>query len=130
LGERPEWRQLHPVGAAPSARRGPAYAVRTTGGGPADPVDLIVATGFDSLTGTHHNDVWRLRLDSPDGAWERLAGTDCASVTSPACRRSASAAYQPADDRLILVFGRDASGFFPDTFAFSFADLTWRRLSG
>ena len=130
LGDRPEWRRLQPAGAAPSARRSPAHAVRNAGGRRDDPVDLIVAAGFNAQSGIHHNDVWRLRLDSPDGAWERLADNDCASLTAPTCRRSAGAVYQPADDRLALVFGRDAGGFFRDTFTFSFADLTWRRLSG
>jgi hypothetical protein len=50
-------------------------------------------------------------------------------AAAPACRRSASAVYDRRHDRLVMVFGRDAQGFYADAWAFSLRDLRWRALA-
>jgi hypothetical protein len=114
LDATPAWSELHPAGPAPEARRSPAAAARplTDASGGRRGIDLLVTTGYTATTGAHHNDVWRLRLDSPDGTWTELSPDDCAAPPPvPACRRSASAVWDAAADRLVLLFGRNPSGF-------------------
>ena len=125
LDDTPEWRRLTPDGAAPEPRRSAAAAMRTTAGS----VQLLVAGGLNAETGAHFNDVWALTLGGDRAGWSRLAESACASTTAPACRRSASAAYDADRDRLVLLFGRDRDRFYADTWTFTIRDQRWRALA-
>lgn len=121
------WTQLDPEGVAPAPRRSAAYAMRTspfTGRS----ATFLVTGGLEPASGTHHNDVWALRLDGSRPRWVQLASDTCGS-SGPACRRSASAVFDPACDRLVVMFGRDASKFFDDTWSFDLRSKSWEMES-
>ena len=121
----PQWTKLTPAGTAPSARRSPAYATTSGRRG----IDLFITTGFDATTAAHHNDVWRLSLASFHGQWDELSPDDCSDETVPACRRSASAVWDAAGERLILLVGRDAGQFYDDVWAFDPRRQNWEPLA-
>ncbi len=121
----PAWQRLAPAGAAPAARRSAAYAMRVSHRA----VQLLVAGGLSAAGGAHFNDVWALTLGRDGAAWSQLAGSACSDGTAPACRRSASAVYDPRQDRLLVAFGRDAERFYGDTWAFDVRDRRWRTLA-
>jgi hypothetical protein len=122
----PASQRLTPAGAAPAPRRSAAYAMRRSDGS----VELLVAGGLNAASGAHFNDVWALTLTGDSAAWSEQAGSACAAPTAPACRRSASAIYDPRGDRLVLAFGRDGGAFYADTWAFGMRDQHWRELAG
>ena len=121
----PAWRRLTTAGPVPAPRRSPAAAMRTSGGS----AQLLVAGGLDAETGEHFNDLWALTLNSDNAGWSQLAESDCSSATAPACRRSASAAYDANRDRLLVLFGRDHDRFYADTWTFGIHDRRWRAAS-
>ncbi len=122
------WTRLAESGPQPAPRRSPAAAVRVAAGG----TQLVIATGLTSATGggpaVHHNDVWSLDLGDDSAQWVQLAA-DSPSA-GPAPRRSASAVWDPAADRLVVVFGRDAAQFFDETWSFDPSEGTWYQLPG
>ena len=48
----------------------------------------------------------------------------------PAPRRSASAVWDPAADRLVMAFGRDGDRFFDETWSFDPSARTWYQAPG
>ena len=125
LDTTPTWRKLMPAGPAPDPRRSAAAAMRTTAGS----VQLLVAGGLNAETGAHFNDVWALTLAADHAGWSRLAEAACSSASAPACRRSASAAYDANRNRLLLVFGRDHDRFYADAWTFTLRDRRWHALA-
>ncbi len=118
------WSELATVGQRPAARRSPAGAVRHHDGR----TELIVAMGFSPSTGQHHDDVWALDLADDAAVWVELdPGGD---PTDPAPRRSASGAYDDADDRFVMAFGRDADSFNDELWSFDLVNGSWTRLPG
>lgn len=118
----PTWTRLAPAGSPPAPRRSMAFATRDD--------ELLVFGGYSPQNSQHRNDVARLRLDSVQGRWETLSPGGCrAGRTGPTCRRSSSAAYDPQGDRLLVVFGRDATALFGDSYAFDLATATWSPLA-
>lgn len=125
LRGRAAWHRLAPLGAAPAPRRSPAYAMRVHGG----TSQLVLAGGLDAGTRAHTNDVWSLTVRGGHAAWRQRFASDCGAAAAPACRRSASAAYDPRRGELLMVFGRDAQRFFGDAWAFDLAGRRWRTLA-
>lgn len=118
----PAWTRLAVDGPRPAPRRSAAAAVRVAAGRP----ELVVATGLTTTTGVHHDDVWSLDLGSDTAQWVELEPDGTAG--GPAPRRSATAVYDAATDRLVTSFGRDAGSFFADTWAYHFATGEWHQL--
>jgi len=120
----PAWTELGTAGAAPAARRSPAGAVRVT----SDGAELIVATGYTPSTGEHHDDVWSLDLTDDTASWVELdAG---GGPGDPAPRRSASAVYDVALDRLVMAFGRDDVAFNDELWSFNLVSGNWTQIPG
>jgi Galactose oxidase, central domain len=102
----PQWIQVTPAGALPSARAAGALAY--------DPQrDRLVLMGgrSDML------DVWELPLSGPTALqWRALAP----SGMTPTTRRSMALVYDPVRDRLLMVAGVDAGGNGRPTYALEF----------
>jgi len=109
------WTQLYPTGTAPAGRRNPVAVFDPDRG---DGTARMVIYGGYSYSGGHYNDVWELTLPaSGDGAWTQLSPTG----QPPTPRRSASAAYDSVNDRMIVYGGRgtisSVNFFLNDTWA-------------
>ena len=118
------WRLMSPTGTAPSTRRTPV-AVRDPDKGDGT-ARMVIFSGYDGTN--HFNDTFELTLPaSGDGAWTPLSPTG----DGPGTRRSASAAYDSVNDRMIMFGGRRANEqFFDDTWALSLgASTAWTQLS-
>ena len=118
------WTRLAESGPQPEPRRSPAAAVRV---GP-DGAQFLIASGLTASTGAHHNDVWSLDLGDDSAQWVQLA-VDSPS-TAPAPRRSASAVWDPATDRIVIGFGRDGDQFLDETWSFDPSARAWYQAPG
>ena len=112
-----KWELLDPGGSGvsvPSGRRAAGYAWDSTRN------RLIVFGGFP----TYLNDVWA--LDLVHDRWTLLEPIG----TPPTPRYGASAVYDPAHDRLIVIGGRDAASERIDCWQLSLSDPpTWTEIS-
>jgi hypothetical protein len=123
LAGTPTWTQLLPPSATPPVALTYHSAIY-------DPVRdrMIVFGGCDGATSTFLNDVWALSL-SGTPAWTLLAPTG----TPPSARRSHTAIYDPARDRMVVFGGEDRipnSHVCNDTWALSLAGTpAWTQLA-
>jgi hypothetical protein len=121
LDGEPRWTELAVAGERPASRRSPAGAIRLHG----RQASFVVAMGLTTSTGEHHADVWSLDLGDDTATWIRLA-PDAAGGPSP--RRSAAGVYDPAGDRLLVLFGRDGSAFIDEVWSFDLRTHVWTRV--
>ena len=86
---------------------------------------MVVFGGYD---GTNFlSDVWELSLPaSGDGIWTQLVPTG----STPSPRRSHIGVYDPVNDRMVTMGGRNNTDFFSDTWALNLntQNGSWTRL--
>jgi hypothetical protein len=114
----PNWIQLSPTGTPPASREssGVVYDPTTN--------RLIVFGGHQSQSSTNYinfNDVWALTNANGLGGtpqWIQIIPTGI----SPAARHLASAAYDPATNRMALFSGSDVTTYFNDAWVLTEAN--------
>jgi len=113
------WQQLSPSGTPPSARHFCNYLYYAAGN------SLIVFGGEDSAGVGDLNDVWKLELDSL--VWHHIIP----SGTPPSPRMDGGAAYDSANNQMLVFGGRPGSGFTNEVWALHLApgNEEWTRLS-
>lgn len=115
LDDHPTWEKLHPSGTPPGTRAEHRAIY--------DPArDRMVI--FGGADGSLHNDIWALSLGATP-AWSQLTPTGA----PPSGRRSHTAIYDPARDRMV-VFGGSDGCLRNDVWALSFAGTpAWTELT-
>jgi hypothetical protein len=113
------WQQLSPSGTPPSPRHFCYYIY--------DParLSLVVFGGEDSAGAGDLNDVWELSLGSL--VWHQIKP----SGTQPSPRMDGGAAFDGANNRMIIFGGRPGSGFTNEVWALSLVPGSehWTQLS-